>query len=102
MTVKRIVDEVAAYYGIDAEGLMLGGRHRRVSEPRHVAIYLAHIILGMDNNELAVQFGKTRVLCLYAVKKVAAWVEEPRFNRRAAACVADVLEVTDKVGAKKR
>lgn len=91
-TVVSLVEQVAAYYNICTEDLIHGDRREAFCEPRHVAMYLCSRMLGMDNETIGALFGKCRPLARYAVEKVKGWVADPRYNRKAAACVETILE----------
>ena len=87
ITFNGIINEVAECYGVDADDLLYGDRRQPACEARHVAMYLCHIILGMELKVISAHFGQNRTIANYAVKKVSAWVAQPRFNRDAAKCV---------------
>ena len=89
--VTDIIEQVAESYGISTDELLHGDRRRNFSEPRHVAMYLCHRLLGMTQENIATSFGKNRTLALYAIKKIADCVADPRYNRRAAECVETIM-----------
>lgn len=91
MSIQEIIQQVAEFYNVDYDDVMYGDRRRKYSEPRHVAMYLMHRMLAMTNDDIAAVFSKNRVLSNYAVKKVGIYVEDPRYNRHAADCVATIL-----------
>lgn len=92
MNFNSIVEQVAGFYNVKVDELIYGDRRRKFSEPRHVAMYLCNRILGMDNETIGEHFGKSRTSGRYAVKKIGDYVDEPRYNRRAAACVETILD----------
>ena len=94
---EEIIRRVAEFYNIGVEDLIHGDRREKFCEPRHVAMYLCHSILGMDNETIGICFGKCRPLARYAVEKVKGWVAGPRFNRKAAACVETILDDYKKI-----
>lgn len=91
VSVNGIIEQVAEFYGVDRDDILNGNRRHIFSEPRHVAMYLCHEMLGMSNEAVAAHFGKNRTLASYAVKKVSDWVKCPRFNRKAAECVETIM-----------
>lgn len=86
----KIIRSVAEFYNVDVEDLIHGDRRRKYSEPRHVAMYLVYELLGMEKEDIGKIFGKGRVLVHYAVTKIGGYVSDPRYNRRAAACVETI------------
>ena len=91
VSIKCIIEQVAESYGISTDELLHGDRRRNFSEPRHVAMYLCHRLLGMTQEAIATSFAKNRTLALYAIKKIADCVADPRYNHRAAECVTTIL-----------
>lgn len=91
VSLNGIIEQVAEFYGIDAEDLLYGDRRQAFSEPRHVAMYLCHRLLGMSKTAIGANFGKNRTLVLYAINKIADCVADPRYNRRAAECVEIIM-----------
>lgn len=89
--VTDIIQQVAESYGISTDELLHGDRRRKFSEPRHVAMYLCHRLLGMTQETIGASFAKNRTLALYAIKKIADCVADPQYNRRAAECVTTIL-----------
>jgi chromosomal replication initiation ATPase DnaA len=91
VSVNGIIEQVAEFYGVDRDDILNGNRRHIFSEPRHVAMYLCHRLLGMSKEAIAANFGKNRTLVTYAVTKVCDWVEDPRFNRKAAECAETIM-----------
>ena len=91
VSMTDIIQQVAESYGISTDELLHGDRRRKFSEPRHVAMYLCHRLLGMKDCAIGSSFAKNRTLALYAIKKIADCVADPRYNRRAAECVETIL-----------
>lgn len=91
-SLENIIQQVADFYNVNVTDLMHGDRRRSFSEPRHVAMYLCVKIGGMSNEGVSRYFGKARTIGQYAVEKVADWVNDPRLNRRGAACVQTILD----------
>ena len=91
-SLDNIIQQVAVFDAVTTENLMHGDRRRSFSEPRHVAMYLCVRIGGMSNEGVSRYFGKARTIGQYAVEKVADWVNDPRLNRRGAACVQTIID----------
>ena len=91
-SLDNIIQQVADFYNVNVTDLMHGDRRRSFSEPRHVAMYLCVKIGGMSNEGVSRYFGKARTIGQYAVEKVADWVNDPRLNRRGAACVQTIID----------
>ena len=91
-SLDNIIQQVADFYNVNVTDLMHGDRRRSFSEPRHVAMYLCVRIGGMSNEGVSRYFGKARTIGQYAVDKVADWVNDPRLNRRGAACVQTIID----------
>ena len=91
VSLNGIIQQVAESYGVSTDELMHGDRRRKYSEPRHVAMYLCHRLLGMTQEAIGASFSKNRTLVLYAIKKIADCVAYPQYNRRAAECVETIL-----------
>ena len=91
-SLENIIQQVADFYNVNVADLMHGDRRRVFSEPRHVAMYLLHELLGMTTSEIGRHFDKKHPLAAYAVKRVTDWVNDPRLNRRGAACVQTIID----------
>lgn len=91
-SLDNIIQQVADFYNVTTDELVNGDRRRAFSEPRHVAMYLCVRICGMTHEGVGQYFGKARTIGLYAVKRVTDWVNDPRLNRRGAACVQTILD----------
>lgn len=91
VSIEDIIEQVAECYGITTDELLHGDRRVKYSEPRQVVMYLCNRMLGMGHEAIGNRIGKTRITVLYAVRKVAGWVAEPKYNRRAAECVQAIM-----------
>ena len=71
----------AAHYEVPQADLLATPRgSRRVSRARHVAIYLAHVTLGLPLAGVALQFGRDRSTAAYACRLVEDMRERPDFD----------------------
>jgi hypothetical protein len=71
----------AAHYEVLPADLLAAARGcRRISRARHVAIYLAHVTLGLPLASVALQFGRDRTTAAYACRLVEDMRERPDFD----------------------
>jgi chromosomal replication initiation ATPase DnaA len=56
----------------------------RVTDARHLAIYLAHVALGHDLTCLASAFGRDRATIRHALRRIEDRRDDPGFDRRVA------------------
>ena len=74
--IKKLVSE---YYGITVQEMDSGGRARRISRPRQVAIYLAKQLTTLSQPEIARSFGnRDHTAVHYAVRRVESLIEKDR------------------------
>jgi len=93
LVVKHILDSISRYYNISEDNLCHGNRERIYSEPRQVASYCLYKYAGMSYWGIARLFNKrSHRTIIYAVDKVADWIEMPALNRKAVQCVEFVLK----------
>lgn len=97
VSLTGIINQVAEFYGIGNDELINGDRRRKFSEPRHVAMYLCHRMLGMRERAISENFAKNRTLAFYAINKIADCVAHPIYNRRAAECVKTIISKDEKI-----
>lgn len=88
MTAQQIINDVAGYYGITPGQLIHGDKHRKYSEPRHVAAYMMRTDLKMVFRAIGELLGdKKYSTIMYSVRKVNDWVNMPRLNPDAVKCI---------------
>ena len=81
MTPQQIINDVARYYGITSDQLIHGDRHRKFSDPRHVAAYCLRVNLRMSYATIGSMLGgKCHATIMYSVNKVSGWMSLPRLN----------------------
>ena len=74
---------VAHVYGVPLDQLLAATRkHRRAAEARQVAMYLAHVGLGMNLSAVARGFGRDRSTACHACRHVEELREDPEIDRR--------------------
>jgi chromosomal replication initiator protein len=57
LSFERVMNSVAQHFGVNAQDLRSERRHRAVSEPRQVAVYLSRKLLNASYPEIGRQFG---------------------------------------------
>ena len=68
---EQICKTVAEKYGISVDELISGGRARRFSRPRHIAIYLTKRLTALSQPDIGRAFGgRDHTSVLYAVRRV--------------------------------
>ncbi len=74
--VSRIVERVAAAFGVSEKELLGLSRLRNVMRPRQVAMYLARELTGLSLPRLGAAFGRDHTTVLHACRKVAEEVKD--------------------------
>ena len=73
---------VARETGIACAAILDEGRcETAIADARHLAIYLAHVILGHGMARLAAVFGRDRASLRHALRRVEDRRDDPRFDR---------------------
>jgi chromosomal replication initiation ATPase DnaA len=70
--VSAIQTKVAAYYGIKKRAMLSSKRDRRVTDPRHVAMFLAREITGKSLPTIGRCFKRDHTTVLHACRVVPA------------------------------
>ena len=71
----------ATHYEVRPADLLAAPRgSRKISRARHVAIYLAHVTLGLPLASVALLFGRDRSTAAYACRLVEDMRERPDFD----------------------
>lgn len=91
MTTQQIINDVARYYGITSDQLIHGDRHRKFSDPRHVAAYCMRVNLRMSYATIGSMLGgKCHATIMYACRKVEACMKYPPINPDAVNCINQI------------
>ena len=56
-----------------------------VADARHLAIYLAHVLMGIDMTRLGRTFGRDRASVRHALRRIEQRRDEPLFDARVSA-----------------
>jgi chromosomal replication initiator protein len=71
MTVKRIQEVVADYYGLTPDKMTCKSQHFEYSHPRQLAMYLCREMLGRSKSDIARRFGgRDHTTVIHALKRV--------------------------------
>lgn len=74
--VSRIVERVAAAFGVSEKELLGASRLRGVLKPRQVAMYLARELTGLSLPRLGAAFGRDHTTVLHACRKVESEIAD--------------------------
>lgn len=71
IVVKQLIERVAADHGIEPAAIRSGVRTQRFVVPRHIAMYLAHIICGRSLTWIGEEFGgRDHTTILHAIANI--------------------------------
>lgn len=77
-----MIDIAAALYNVSGRDLRHPGRSSHpVARVRQIAMYVAHVVLGLSMNEVGRGFGRDRTTVLYACHLVEDMREDQEFDR---------------------
>ncbi len=65
-----IVDETAAYFGLERDDLISKSRSRPLTTARHVAMYLLRELTGLSLIKIGEQFDRDHTTALHGIKKI--------------------------------
>lgn len=65
-----VIADVAEFYGVTVAEILSPRRERRLSEPRHVAMWCAARLTGQSLPQLARAFRRDHTTIMYAVREV--------------------------------
>lgn len=81
LDVERIKAEVARRYGVSVHQLEGKGREKRISQARHIAMYLARELTASSFPTIGASFGRRdHTTVMHACRKVKALAETPIFQ----------------------
>ncbi|MCO5159940.1 MAG: chromosomal replication initiator DnaA [Mesorhizobium sp.] len=87
-----MIDIAAALYNVSGRDLRHPGRSSHdVARVRQIAMYVAHVVLGLTMNEVGRGFGRDRTTVLYACHLVEDMREDEEFDR--------IIALTERVAA---
>lgn len=69
-TANLIIEEVASFYGIEADMLRSQSRKKETLIPRQVAMYLMQRMAGMSSPEIGREFGKDHSTVLHSINRI--------------------------------
>lgn len=75
-TVKRIIDRVAAAFGVKPKDVTGSCRQRAVLVPRQVAMYLTREVAKLSLPQIGAAFGRDHSTVLHAIRKVEAAMKD--------------------------
>jgi chromosomal replication initiation ATPase DnaA len=74
---SRLIESVAAAFAIPIGELRSGGRPARTALARQSAMYLAHVLLGLNFSEVGRIFGRDRTTVAYACRSIETRRDDP-------------------------
>lgn len=84
-TCDGVIDLVAALYNVPGRELRQPGRSTLdVARVRQIAMYVAHVTLGLSQWQVGAGFGRDRTTVLYACRQIEDLRDEPEFERAVA------------------
>lgn len=84
---RRLLGVVAAHYGFTSEQLIDGTQELELKRPRHVAMHVLRVVLGLTHRDLGAVFGCHRTAVLYALRGIEAALEADGELRHSVACL---------------
>ncbi|MCR4578185.1 MAG: chromosomal replication initiator protein DnaA [Clostridiales bacterium] len=84
ISARRIIDEVAAYFGVRSSDILSGKRSREVTVPRQMAIYLSREICYLSTTRLGEEFGRDHTTVMHSLKKAEEMIRDSRDFSQAA------------------
>jgi len=86
MTIKEIIEQVAAVTGVPADVILGKGRVRRIARARQVAMVLSRELTGQSYPRIGRAFRRDHSTVIHATQQVEAWRRsEPHTIRQLAA-----------------
>jgi len=96
ITPTLILEETAAYFGLDQEDLISKNRSRPLTTARHVAMYLLRELTGLSLIKIGEYFERDYTTALHGIKKIEALMPARGSTYR------QVQELTKKIRARSR
>ena len=73
--IADIILIVAAYYGVERDDILSGGRHKTISRCRQVAMYLSSTLTLHSSKEIGRAFDRDHTTVLHAVRRIEALMQ---------------------------
>ena len=89
ITLEKIAKITAEYYDVDYKDLIASGRAQKVSEARHMAVYLSREITNMSFVNIAEFYGKKYTTIMYSHQKIK---DEISANKDLATAVREIRQ----------
>jgi chromosomal replication initiator protein len=96
ITAPVILEETAAYFGLDQEDLLSKSRSRPLTTARHVSMYLMRELTGLSLIKIGEYFNRDHTTALHGIKKIEQLMPARGSTYR------QVLELTKKIRARSR
>jgi chromosomal replication initiator protein len=96
ITAPVILEETAAYFGLDQEELISKSRSRPLTTARHVSMYLMRELTGLSLIKIGEYFNRDHTTALHGIKKIEQLMPARGSTYR------QVLELTKKIRARSR
>jgi chromosomal replication initiation ATPase DnaA len=90
MNTNDIIRQVATLYGVTAEDITGGKRHRIFADCRTVVCYVLCNELGLSTNHAGRIINRTHACVIYYVAKAWDWKRMPILNYRGAAVIREM------------
>jgi len=81
-TCDGVIDIFSALFGIPGRDIRSRNRENRtVAQTRHMAMYVAHVVLGLTMREVGLGFGRDRTSVVYACHLVEDMRDDVAFDQ---------------------
>ena len=70
ISIENIIMVTSEYYGVDASDIKSSARNQKISEARHIAVYLSRELTGKSFVNIAEVFNKKHTTIMFAYEKV--------------------------------
>ena len=90
MNTNDIIRQVATLYGVTAEDITGGKRHRIFADCRTVVCYVLHERCGLSSTQIGDIINRTHATVLYFIGKAHDWKRMPVLNRQGFAALRDM------------
>ncbi len=92
ITIGMVIEEVSTFFNVSVEDLLGNGRSKRISSPRHMAMYLSREETKASLPQIGEALGgRDHTTILYGCEKIAKLIEEDERIRRNAMQIRERL-----------